>query len=125
LAEIIRFIKSKQDIKINLPEAIDIAWTGGSWLPRINTSTLACLKLAKLWIKIAKHWNNASSWRFGSFDLIEILNYKIPKNQEEILKEVEENNVAFLYAKMFYPFFKEFWAVRQRYWKPTIFNILW
>jgi hypothetical protein len=25
LAEIIRFIKSKQDIKINLPEAIDIA----------------------------------------------------------------------------------------------------
>jgi anthranilate phosphoribosyltransferase len=125
LAEIIRFIKSKQAIKINLPEAIDIAWTGGSWLPRINTSTLACLKLAKLWIKIAKHWNNASSWRFGSFDLIETLNYKIPKNQEEILKEVEENNVAFLYAKMFYPFFKEFWAVRQRYGKPTIFNILW
>ena len=125
LAEIIKFIKSKQAIKIDLPNAIDIAWTGWSWLPRINTSTLCSLKLAKLWIKIAKHWNNASSWRFWSFDLIETLNYTIPKNKEEILQEVDENNVAFLYAKNFYPFFKEFWEVRKRYAKPTIFNILW
>lgn len=125
LAEIIKFIKSKQTIKIDLPNAIDIAWTGWSWLPRINTSTLCSLKLAKLWIKIAKHWNNASSWRFWSFDLIETLNYIIPKNKEEILQEVGENNVAFLYAKNFYPFFKEFWEVRKRYAKPTIFNILW
>jgi len=125
LAEIVKFIKSKQAIKIDLPDAIDIAWTGWSGLPRINTSTLSCLKLADKWVKIAKHWNNASSWRFGSFDLIEILGYKIPNNKEEILEEVEENNVAFLYAKNFYPFFKEFWEVRKRYAKPTIFNILW
>lgn len=125
LAEIIGFIKSKQAIKIDLPNAIDIAWTGWSWLPRINTSTLCSLKLAKLWIKVAKHWNNASSWRFWSFDLIEILGYKIPNNKEEILEEVEENNVAFLYAKNFYPFLKEFAEVRKRYAKPTIFNILW
>ena len=125
LAEIITFIKSKQAIKIDLPETLDMAGTGGSGLPRINTTTLACLKLAKLWIKIAKHWNNASSWRFGSFDLIETLNYTIPQNEEEILEEIEKNNVAFLYAKMFYPFFKEFAEVRKRYAKPTIFNILW
>ena len=125
LAEIITFIKSKQVIKIDIPNAIDIAWTGWSGLPRINTSTLCCLKLAKLWIKIAKHWNNASSWRFGSFDLIETLNYKIPQNKEEILEEVEKNNVAFLYAKKFYPFFRHFGEVRKRYWKPTIFNIIW
>lgn len=125
LAKIIEFIKSKQAIKIDLPDAIDIAWTGWSGLPRINTSTLSCLKLAEMWVKIAKHWNNASSWRFWSFDLIEILGYKIPENKEEILEEVEENNVAFLYAKNFYPFFKEFGEVRKRYAKPTIFNILW
>jgi anthranilate phosphoribosyltransferase len=102
-----------------------MAWTGWSWLYRINTTTLACIKLAKSWIKIAKPWNNASSWRFGSFDLIEVLWYKIPENKEEILEEVEKNNVAFLYAKKFYPFFKEFWEVRKKYGKPTIFNILW
>ena len=125
LAEIVDFIKSKQAIKIDLSDAIDIAWTGWSGLPRINTSTLSCLKLADKWVKIAKHWNNASSWRFWSFDLIEILGFKIPENKEEILEEVEENNVAFLYAKNFYPFFKEFGEVRKRYSKPTIFNILW
>ena len=125
LAEIIKFIKEKQAIKLDLPKAIDIAWTWWSWLPRINTSTLTCLKLAKQWIKVAKHGNNASSGRFGSFDLIEKLNYKIPENKQEILQEVEKNNVAFLYAKKFFPFFKEFAQVRKRYWKPTIFNILW
>jgi anthranilate phosphoribosyltransferase len=36
------------------------------------------------------------------------LGYNIPENKEEILEEVKENNVAFLYAKKFYPFFKEF-----------------
>lgn len=125
LAEIIKFIKSHQAIKIDIPDAIDMAWTGGSWLARINTTTLACLKLAKNWVKIAKHWNNASSWRFWSFDLIETLNYKIPKDKEEILKEVKNNNLAFLYAKKFYPFFRHFWEARKRYKKPTIFNIIW
>ena len=125
LAEIITFIKSKQAIKIDIPEAIDMSGTGWSGLARINTTTLACLKLAKLWVKIAKHWNNASSWRFWSFDLIEILAYKIPKNKDEILEEIEENNLAFLYAKIFYPFFRHFSEVRKRYKKPTIFNIIW
>ena len=125
LAEIIKFIKNHQAIKVDIPEAIDMAGTGGSWLPRINTTTLSCIKLAQSWVKIAKHWNNASSWRFGSFDLIEVLGYKIPENKEEILEEVEKNNVAFLYAKKFYPFFRHFWEVRKRYGKPTIFNIIW
>jgi len=125
LAEIVTFVKSKQAIKLDIQNAVDIAWTWGSWLPRINTSTLTCLKLAKQWIKVAKHGNNASSWRFGSFDLIEALNYKIPKTKEEIFDEIEKNNLAFLYAKLFYPFFKEFAEVRKKYWKPTIFNILW
>lgn len=124
LAKIITFIKSKQAIKINLCNAIDIAGTGGSGLPRINTSTLTCLLLAKQGIVVAKHWNNASSGRFWSFDLIEELWYKIPKNKNEITKEIEENNCAFLYAKNFYPFFKEFGEVRKKYGKPTVFNLI-
>ncbi len=125
LADIIKYIKSKQAIKLELPNSLDIVWTWWSWLPRINTSTLTCLKLAKEGVKITKHWNNAASWRFGSFDLIEELGYKIPETKEEVLEEYEKNNLAFLHAKKFYPFFKEFWEVRKRYWKPTIFNILW
>ncbi len=125
LAEIVTYLKSKQAINIDLFDSTDICWTGWSWLDRINTSTLACLKLAKKWVKIAKHWNNASSGRFGSFDLIEKLWYKIPNSKEETLDEYKNNNIAFLYAKNFFPFMKEFAEARKNYAKPTIFNILW
>ena len=50
---------------------IDICGTGGSGLPRINTSTIASVLLAKLDIKIAKHGNKGASSRVGSFDLID------------------------------------------------------
>jgi len=125
LAYIVKYLKSKQAINIDLSNSIDICWTGWSWLDRINTSTLACLKLAKMWVKIAKHWNNASSGRFGSFDLIEKLWYTIPNSNEEILYEFKNNNIAFLYAKKFFPFMKDFASARIAYGKPTIFNILW
>ena len=125
LADIVKYLKRKQAINIDLTNSIDICWTGWSWLDRINTSTLACLKLAKMWVKIAKHWNNASSGRFGSFDLIEKLWYTIPNSEDEILHEFKNNNIAFLYAKNFFPFMREFAEVRKDYWKPTIFNILW
>ncbi len=125
LAEIVIYLKSKQAINIDLFDSIDICWTGWSWLDRINTSTLTSLKLAKIWVKIAKHGNNASSGRFGSFDLIERLWYKIPNSKEETLEEYKNNNIAFLYAKNFFPFMKEFANARKDYWKPTIFNILW
>lgn len=125
LAEIVTYLKSKQSIYLDLYKSLDIVWTWWSWLDRINTSTLACLKLAKLWVKIAKHGNNSSSGRFGSFDLIEKLWYKIPNSKEEILEEYNKNNIAFLYAKNFYPFMKNFAEARKSYWKPTIFNLLW
>jgi anthranilate phosphoribosyltransferase len=64
-------LKKKQTIKLSISDAIDICGTGGSWLDRINTSTLTAILLAKkYWKKIAKHWNKASSGRFGSFDLL-------------------------------------------------------
>lgn len=125
LAEIVNYLKSKQTIKIDLFDSIDICWTWWSGLDRINTSTLTSLKLADMWIKIAKHWNNASSGRFGSFDLIEKLWYKIPNSKEETLEEYKNNNIAFLYAKFFFPFMKDFAEARKNYAKPTIFNILW
>ncbi|NDK08202.1 anthranilate phosphoribosyltransferase [Candidatus Gracilibacteria bacterium] len=124
LADIVKYLKKKQAINIDLHNSIDICGTGGSGLDRINTSTLACLKLAKMGVKIAKHGNNASSGRFGSFDLIEKLGYTIPNTNEEILNEFKNNNIAFLYAKNFFPFMREFAEVRKNYGKPTIFNIL-
>jgi len=125
LAEVIKYIKEKQSIIIDLPNSLDICGTWGSSLTRINTSTLTAIQLAKKWMKVTKHGNNASSGRFGSFDLIETLWYKVWETSQEIIKEYNEKNIAFLHAKKLYPFFKEFSEIRKKYEKPTIFNIIW
>jgi anthranilate phosphoribosyltransferase len=37
---------------------------------------------------------------------------------------LKTDNIVFLYAKVFYPFFKYFASARKEYAKPTVFNIL-
>jgi len=125
LTEIVKFLKETQAISLNFPDSIDICGTWWSWLPRINTSTISALILSKMWVKILKHWNKASSWRFWSFDLLEELWEKIELSEKEIKENYKEKNLAFLYAKSFFPVMRHFWKVRLDYWKPTIFNILW
>ncbi len=124
LYETILFIKNKQKIIVNIKDSIDVCWTWWSGLDRLNTSTLTAIKLAQSWIGVAKHWNKASSWNFGSFDLLEDLKYKIPENKKEILDIYNKNKLVFLYANKLYPFLIELWDLRKDYWKPTIFNIL-
>jgi len=124
LAELVLFIKSKQKIIVNLPNSIDVCGTWWSWLDRLNTSTLTAIKLAKQWIWVAKHWNKASSWKFGSFDLLQYLDYQIPDNEKEIFNLYDSNNLVFLYANLLYPFLKDLAILRKDYKKPTIFNIL-
>lgn len=125
LAEIVRYIKTYQTMKLNFPDAIDVCGTGGSGLSRINTSTISALVLWKLWVKVLKHGNRASSGRFGSFDLLEWLGYNLEADEQEILENYEKDNIAFLFAKTFFPIMAAFGQVRQKYAKPTIFNILW
>ncbi len=62
-----RFINIlRKDKKINLKDAIDISGTGGSRLPRLNTSTITSFVLAALEIPIAKHGNKAASGGLGA-----------------------------------------------------------
>ena len=125
LAKIIRYLKTFQTKTLEFPEALDCCWTWGSGLSRINTSTIWALLLARQWVKVMKHGNKAASWRFWSFDLLEALGYKIDLSEEEIIENYKKENIAFLFARTMFPIFKEFAEVRQRIWKPTIFNILW
>jgi len=125
LYDTIVYIKNKQKIVLDLSESIDVCWTWWSGLDRLNTSTLTAIKLARSWVKVAKHWNKASSWKFGSFDLLESLNYDIPETEESIKQFYDKNNLVFLYANLLYPFLKDLAKLRKDYQKPTIFNILW
>jgi len=105
-------------------DAVDICGTGGSGLPRINTSTLASLLLAPAGLKIAKHGNRAAAGRFGSFNLLETLGVPIRFDAEKVKRSLDELNLAFIFAPDIHPVFRHFAAARTRIGVPTIFNVL-
>lgn len=120
----VKFMLKNMPEKLNMPEAIDICGTGGSGLPRINTSTISAFILAELGVKVAKHGNKAASGRFGSFDLLEKLGVDIGKNSDELKKIFKKTGLAFIFARNFHPVMKYFAEARMKIGKPTIFNIL-
>lgn len=103
---------------------IDICGTGGSGLPRINTSTLTGILLAYMGMPIIKHGNKASSGRFGSFNLLEALGVPFPLPQEQTEAAYRETNLAFLFAPNIHPIVGKFVSARVRVGVPTIFNTL-
>lgn len=103
---------------------VDICGTGGSGLPRINTSTLASLLLAHCGLKIAKHGNRAGAGRFGSFNLLESLGVSIRFDPERAEETLEATNLAFVFAPDVHPIFRHFASVRAKIGVPTVFNVL-
>lgn len=125
LATVVRFLQKQIKKKPCLKEAIDVCGTGGSGLPRINTSTIAALILSsRFGIGVAKHGNKAASGRFGSFDLIESLGIPFTDDVVEIEKKYKKDNLALLFAPFFHPVMKHFADVRKKVGKPTFFNLL-
>jgi len=120
----VNFMTGRMTAKLNMPNAIDVCGTGGSGLPRINTSTISAFLLAKQGVGVAKHGNRSASGRFGSFDLLEKMGINFEKTPEELEKDYRENNLAFIFARNFHPAMKFFAEARTKIGKPTIFNIL-
>ncbi len=124
IANFITVLSDQMPYKLNMPKAIDICGTGGSGLPRINTSTITAIILSACGVPIAKHGNKAASGRFGSFDLLEGMGMNIsPK--PEVLESIYKNlGLAFIFARQFHPAMKHFAQVRSELETKTIFNIL-
>ena len=78
-------------------ESLDICGTGGSGLPRINTSTLSAFVLSALGVPLSKHGNRAASGRFGSFDLLEKLGITIDLDFSASKKIFEETGLGFFF----------------------------
>jgi anthranilate synthase/phosphoribosyltransferase len=109
---------------LRFSEAMDVCGTGGSGLPRINTSTLASMLLAHEGLKIAKHGNRAAAGRYGSFNLLENLGIPLKFSLASAHKTLDKTNLAFLFAPEIHPIFRHFAPVRAKIGVPTIFNIL-
>ncbi|MDP2625271.1 MAG: anthranilate phosphoribosyltransferase, partial [Candidatus Peregrinibacteria bacterium] len=103
---------------------LDTCGTGGSGLPRINTSTLVSFILAADGIHIAKHGNKAASGRCGSFDVLEELGVNIMLNAKQIEAAINQTNLGFIYAKQFHPVMKNIMPIRKAIGQRTIFNLL-
>ena len=105
-------------------KGIDICGTGGSGLPRFNTSTIAGILLSYLGLPILKHGNKAASGRFGSFDLLESLDIPIMVEQHILEEAFSTTNLAYLYARKTHPVVGKFAPTRARIGVPTVFNVI-
>lgn len=119
-----RHLRQQASLGIICPGALDICGTGGSGLPRLNTSTLSAWLLAALGVPIAKHGNKAGSGRFGSFDLLAGLDINIEPSLERMSYVYWREQLLFMYARQFYPIMKKFAAARAELGRPSVFNLL-
>jgi len=111
--------------KINFSgEAIDVCGTGGDGVNSLNISTAVCFVLSSAGVKVAKHGNRAVSSKSGSSDLLQEIGVKINCGEEEILENLENNNLAFLFAPNFHPAFRHVAQARKELKIKTIFNYL-
>ncbi|HEX5797249.1 MAG TPA: anthranilate phosphoribosyltransferase [Candidatus Saccharimonadales bacterium] len=124
IAEAVEYLYEQMAEVPKLEDGVDICGTGGSGLPRLNTSTISAFILAGAGVKVAKHGNNAASGNFGSFDLLSALDIPINLSSEQLQLRYNRYNLAFLYAKSFHPAMRFFGPVRSEMDKPTFFNIL-
>lgn len=124
LAGFAKILLKKMPETVDFPGAIDICGTGGSGLPRINTSTISAFVLSALGVSIAKHGNRAASGRFGSFDLLQQMGVKVDLSLQHLEQLGKQLHLNFLYARQFHPTMRHFAQVRQEIAFPTVFNLL-
>lgn len=103
---------------------IDICGTGGSGLPRLNTSTLSALLLSGLGVPILKHGNKAASGRFGSFDLLEALGVPFYEGPTALKQAFDTTKLAMIYARTAHPVVGLLAGSRSRLAVPSVFNVL-
>ena len=124
IAALVKVFYQQMPTDLSLPGAIDLCGTGGSGLPRINTSTMAAIVVAAAGVPVAKHGNKAASGRFGSFDLLEAMGMNIMADRSRLESLYRDLGIAFIFARSYHPVFKHFAQVRGELKTKTIFNLL-
>ncbi|ACP48621.1 anthranilate phosphoribosyltransferase [Sulfolobus islandicus Y.N.15.51] len=123
--EIVGFARAMRElaIKIDVPNAIDTAGTGGDGLGTVNVSTASAILLSLI-NPVAKHGNRAVSGKSGSADVLEALGYNIIVPPERAKELIHKTNFVFLFAQYYHPAMKNVANVRKTLGIRTIFNIL-
>ncbi len=102
----------------------DIVGTGGDGTNTVNISTASALVAASCGVKVAKHGNRSVSSLTGSSDLLAQLGVDLQATPEEARQQMDQENIAFLFAPQYHPGFKYAMPVRQALKTRTLFNML-
>lgn len=113
-------------IQIPVPgvACMDVCGTGGSQLPRMNTSTVITFVLAASGVAVAKHGNRAASGRVGCFDVLEKLGIPVEQPPHTITQSLKTLNCGFIYAPLYHPLMARVATARKLVGARTIFNLL-
>lgn len=103
---------------------IDCSGTGGSGLPRFNTSTTVAFVLACAGVKVVKFGNRAVNGRSGSFDFLDALRYPSTDSIQFAATLMEETGLVFLFAPSIYPSFARLSSVRKSLGVSTALNFV-
>jgi anthranilate phosphoribosyltransferase len=103
-------------------QSLDCCGTGGSGLPRFNTSTAVSFVLSAAGVKVAKFGNRAASSKSGSFDVLEQLGIPVQVSASTAHRLLDECNIVFLFAPSVYPSLARLAAIRKSLNKKTVFN---
>ena len=103
---------------------IDTCGTGGDGKNSLNISTAAAIVLSSMDVKVAKHGNKAVSSNCGSADVLEALKININLKPEEVEKNINKFNFAFMFAPNYHSAMKYVGPARKKMGKKTIFNLI-
>jgi anthranilate phosphoribosyltransferase len=104
--------------------AFDCCGTGGSGLPRFNTSTAVAFVLAAAGIKVAKFGNRAAGGRSGSFDVLGVLGIPPEVDADVATRLLDDCNLVFLFAPQVYPTLARLAPIRKSIKQKTILNFV-
>ena len=129
IEEMTGFASSLYDraVKLPLPEGfatVDTCGTGGDSSGTFNISTTSAFVAAGAGAHVSKHGNRSITSRSGSADVLDALGVSTTMGPTEAAKAIEEAGMAFLFAPIYHPAFKNIGIPRREVGFRTIFNMM-
>jgi anthranilate synthase/phosphoribosyltransferase len=129
IEELTGFASSLYDraVRVVLPEGlstVDTCGTGGDGSGTFNISTASAFVAAGAGAKVSKHGNRSITSRSGSADVLDALGVSTKMGPAEAAKAISEAGMAFLFAPLYHPAFKNIGGPRREVGFRTIFNMM-
>ncbi len=123
--EILGFINAYSEKMLpfpSVPDAVDMAGTGGGKIKIGNLSTAASFVLASLGYKVVKHGNRSFTHKQGSADALENVGVNIKLLPDKAYEVLQRTGMVFLFAQLYHPAIGKVSQVRKSLGFRTIFN---